>query len=176
MEITYFVHSTTLDNETGIVTGWDDSKLSLKGKKQAEELRSILDSRFDIVLSSDLGRAVETASIAFSPLLLDTDWRLREVNYGTLNKKPSGIVKQNLAQYVASPFPEGESYEDVAKRVSHFLDEIKLKHEGKRVALVAHQAPQLALDVLLYKKTWEQAFQDDWRNTGSWRPGWVHKY
>jgi len=40
------------------------------------------------------------------------------------------------------------------------------------VAIVAHKAPQLALDVLLKNKTWQQAFAEDWRKTKSWQPGW----
>jgi len=39
---------------------------------------------------------------------------------------------------------------------------------------VAHKAPQLALDVLLRNKTWEQAFTEDWRKKKAWQPGWEY--
>src|SRR3989338_2551417 len=47
-------------------------------------------------------------------------------------------------------------------------------HDGKHVAIVSHKAPQLALDVLLHGKTWEQALAEDWRKTKAWRPGWEY--
>lgn len=170
-KITYFVHSTTVDNEAHLATGWNDAPLSEKGRRQALELRDLVTERFDVVFSSDLLRARETATVVFAPLPVRTDRRLREINYGRLNGSPSGAVKRNLVQYVAAPFPDGESYSDVAERICDFLRDLTSGCDGK-IALVAHQAPQLALDVLLNGKTWEQAFRDDWRNSGAWKPGW----
>ncbi len=72
-------------------------------------------------------------------------------------------------------FPNGESYEDVKIRINDFLEFLKQNYDGKHVAIVAHKAPQLALDVLLKNKTWKQAFAEDWRNTHSWQPGWEYK-
>jgi broad specificity phosphatase PhoE len=176
MIITYFVHSTTTDNESGVVTGWEDSPLSEKGNKQAAELHSLTaDHPFDVVISSDSGRAIETATIAFNPLFLMTDWRLREINYGKYSKQPSHTVKGDLTKYINSPFPEGESYNDVLNRMVSLISDIKKYHQGKSVALVAHQAPQLALNVLIHGRTWEQAFQEDWRKTHAWQPGWTYE-
>lgn len=50
-------------------------------------------------------------------------------------------------------FPDGESYEDVKARISDFLTFLKQHYNEKRVAIVAHKAPQLALDVLIKGKT-----------------------
>ena len=47
-------------------------------------------------------------------------------------------------------------------------------YNNKKVAIVAHKAPQLALDVLLKNKTWEQAFVEDWRKRKAWQPGWEY--
>ena len=69
-------------------------------------------------------------------------------------------------------FPKGESYEDVKARIQGFLNFLKKEYDGKRVAIVAHKAPQLALEVILKGKTWEQAFADDWRKKKAWQPGW----
>jgi alpha-ribazole phosphatase/probable phosphoglycerate mutase len=73
---------------------------------------------------------------------------------------------------ITTPMPNGESYEDVKARVKDFLDEIRKDYEGKHIAIVAHKAPQLALDVLLKGMSWEEAFAKDWRKSGSWQPGW----
>ncbi len=102
------------------------------------------------------------------------DKRLRECNYGMFNAKSSEIVEPMQEKCITNQFPEGESYEDVKKRISDFLDFLKKKHDGKSVAIVAHKAPQLALDVLIKKKTWKQAFDDDWRKKKKWQPGWEY--
>lgn len=73
---------------------------------------------------------------------------------------------------VTSRFPNGESYEDVKNRVQDFLGYLSKNYDGKSVAIVAHKAPQLALDVLIKGKTWEQSFAEDWRHTKAWQPGW----
>lgn len=46
--------------------------------------------------------------------------------------------------------------------------------KGKHVAIMAYQAPQLALDVLLRDKTWERAIEEDWRSKKVWQPGWEY--
>lgn len=82
--------------------------------------------------------------------------------------------KENLRPYTKNPFPNGESYEDVEKRILSFLEFLKENYDNKNIAIVAHQAPQLALDVLIAGKTWEQAFNEDWRKTKNWKPGWEY--
>lgn len=176
VHITYFVHGTTLDNEKDLSSGWSDVELSELGKEQSLDLKKHLsDQRFDVVFCSDLKRAVDSAYLTFegvSPIVIDP--RLRECNYGTYNARPSDIVEPLQECSITEKFPEGESYEDVKKRIADFLEFLKINYTGKRVAIVAHKAPQLALDVLLRDKTWEQAFLEDWRKTKSWKPGWVY--
>jgi alpha-ribazole phosphatase/probable phosphoglycerate mutase len=106
------------------------------------------------------------------PIVIDS--RLRECNYGKYNGQPSAIVEPLAEQMISKKFPDGESYEDVKSRMSNFLNDLKARYDGKRIAIVAHKAPQLALDVLLKGKTWEQAFAQDWRKTKAWQPGWEY--
>src|SRR3989338_10986219 len=103
------------------------------------------------------------------------DKRLRECNYGDYNAKPSEIVEPMQEKMITDRFPDGESYEDVKARIKSFLQFLKENYNGKSVAIVAHKAPQLALDVLLKGKTWEQAFTEDWRKTHSWQAGWEYE-
>ncbi|MBI2970879.1 MAG: histidine phosphatase family protein [Candidatus Aenigmarchaeota archaeon] len=172
--ITYFVHGTTTDNERSLSSGWHDAGLSELGIRQSIELKKrIAGKKFDAVFCSDLQRAADSAQLIFDgtvPVVKDA--RLRECNYGAYNGKPSAIVEPLQERCIDRKFPEGESYEDVKKRVAGFLDSLKKNYDGKRVALVAHKAPQLALDVLLRKKTWQQAFAGDWRKKKAWQPGW----
>lgn len=176
VNITYFVHGTTIDNEQEISSGWKDVGLSELGIKQSEELKKQVDiKKFDVVFCSDLKRAVDSATLTFGniePIIQDK--RLRECNYGDYNGKPSEIVEPLQEKSVYKRMPNGESYEDVKKRMTSFLEDLRKNYDGKNIAIVAHKAPQLALDVLLKGMTWEEAFVSDWRKTKSWRPGWTY--
>jgi alpha-ribazole phosphatase/probable phosphoglycerate mutase len=176
VRITYFVHGTTTDNEQGISSGWFDAELSEFGVKQSIELRDrITDKKFDVVFCSDLKRAVDSAKLTFGGVVeIIPDARLRECNYGTYSAQPSKIVEPLQEKMIMERFPEGESYEYVKARIADFLAFLKEKYDGKSVAIVAHKAPQLALDVLIKGKTWEEAFAEDWRKTKSWQPGWEY--
>lgn len=176
VRITYFVHGTTVDNQNNVSSGWHDAELSELGRKQSQELKDqVKDKAFDVVFCSDLKRAVESAELTFKgvvPIIVDA--RLRECNYGKFNAKPSDVVEPMQEKCVSERFPEGESYEDVKTRVADFLSMLEKDYAGKNVAIVAHKAPQLALDVLLKGLTWEQAFDQDWRKRKAWRPGWEY--
>ena len=175
VEITYFVHGTTTDNESGKATGWLPGELSDLGVKQSRELGNLVkDSKFDIVICSDLKRAIDSAQLAFDgKYKIIQDSRLREANYGDWNGGDEHF-KNDLNKYISNSFLNGESYKQVESRMSDFLNYLKKEFDGKKVALVAHQAPQLAIEVLLNNKTWEEAIKTDWRKVGQWQPGWTY--
>lgn len=176
VKITYFVHGTTYDNEAGISSGWKDVDISEKGIEQSKALTDqVKDKKFDVVFCSDLKRATHSAELSFREIYpIVQDSRLRECNYGDYNGKPSEEVEPLQEKMIFDRFPNGESYEDVRIRIADFLSDLKKNHDGKHIAIVAHKAPQLALDMLLNGKTWEQAFNEDWRKTHSWQPGWEY--
>lgn len=176
VKITYFVHGTTTDNEKNISSGWFDVELSDLGIKQSIDLKeSVKGQHFDVVFCSDLKRAVHSAKLTFEgDVEIIQDKRLRECNYGEYNAQSSDIVEPMQEENITKRFPGGESYEDVKARIADFLDFLKANYDGKSVAIVAHKAPQLALDVLLNGKTWEEAFAEDWRKRKAWQPGWVY--
>ena len=177
MKITYFVHGTTTDNEAGIATGWIDGELSELGKQQSDELYTqIIDPSFSIVFASDLWRAVDTAQRVFSNTHeIRLDKRLREANYGDLNGKPH-TFKNNMQDFISSPFPNGESYQDVEVRIRAFIEDTKNElGSDAHIAIVAHEAPQLALEVIANNKSWQQAIDKNWRRTKSWQPGWIYE-
>jgi broad specificity phosphatase PhoE len=175
-KITYFVHGTTTDNEQEISSGWSDVDLSELGVQQSIELwDTIKDKHFDVVFCSVLKRSVHSAELTFKDTVkIIPDHRLMECNYGKYNAQPSIIVEPLQERYITRRFPDGESFEDVKNRMRDFLDFLKKNYNGKQVAIVAHKAPQLALDVLLKHKTWGQAFVEDWRKRKAWQPGWEY--
>lgn len=171
--LTYFVHGTTTDNEQELATGWLPGELSEVGRTQSAQLgEQVADQQFDVVFCSDLKRAVDSAQLAFgNKYKIIQDDRLRECDYGKLNGQPHSF-KDNLVDYIDEPFSGGESLRDVEARLEAFCTFLKDNYDGKHVAIVAHQAPQLALDVLLKNKSWQQAIKEDWRHTKAWQPGW----
>lgn len=172
----YFVHGTTTDNEQDLATGWAHGELSEIGRKQASELGQQAPQAFDVVFCSDLQRAIDSAHLAFGTRCkIIVDPRLREANYGDFTQKPADDFKKDLTKYIDQPFPGGESYKDIEKRIHDFLEFLKNSYKGKHVAIVGHQGPQLALDVLLKGKSWEQAMEEDWRHTKSWQAGWEYE-
>jgi broad specificity phosphatase PhoE len=176
MELTYFVHSTSADNESGLRSGWRDPLLSQKGKEQALSLRDYCeDLHFDTVFCSDLRRAVETAEVVFGHQTVIPDSRLREMNYGILDGSPASQFPRDELECIDRRYELGENCHDVEARVRLFIEEYILSARYERVAIVSHKYPQLALDVICNHVTWKEAIQADWRIAGNWQPGWLYK-
>lgn len=174
-KIIYFVHGTTTDNANKLCSGWKEAMLNDLGKEQAMNLGNISRERednFDIIFTSDLKRAIESSNIAFPEMNKITDNRLRECNYGDLDGKHKSLVIYE--EHINDPFPNGESLKDVEKRMRKFIEFIKENYKGKTIGIVAHRAPQLALEVITKGLTWEDAIDKDWRKTGDWMPGWYY--
>lgn len=176
VRVTYFVHGTTTDNQAGLSSGWKDCELSEIGIKQSEELkRQTKEKKFDVVFCSDLKRAVQSATITWGGIYpIVQDKRLRECNYGDMNGESSDEVEALMEKAIDTPFPNGESYKDVEKRMRLFVQDVFAKYPGEHVAIVAHRAPQLALDVILHGRTWKQTMDEDWRLKKAWKPGWAY--
>ena len=172
VKIIYFVHGTTIDNLEHKATGWNHGVLSEKGINQIIELKEQINlNEIDFAISSDLKRAITSAEYIFQDSKkIIHDKRIRECNYGDLNGKDSSLIKYE--NHINSKFPNGESLIDVEKRVRSFCNYLLKNYDGMKIALVAHRAPQLALDVIVKKLTWEQAIEQDWRKNKNWKPGW----
>ncbi|KZZ87402.1 Phosphoglycerate mutase 1 [Ascosphaera apis ARSEF 7405] len=82
-------------NQKNLFTGWVDVKLSEKGRVEAEragELLAAFEHKPDVLYTSRLSRAIQTANIALDKadrLWIDThrSWRLNERHYGKLQGK-----------------------------------------------------------------------------------------
>lgn len=169
----YFVHGTTYDNDSKKCSGWKQVELNELGKEQAKNLGKInSDIEFDVIFTSDLIRAIDSANIAFPDILKIQDKRLRECNYGTLDGEDRNLIIYE--EHIDKPFPNGESLKDVEARVRSFINDVLKNYKGKTIGIVAHRAPQLAFEVITKNITWQQANENDWRKTGNWQPGWKY--
>jgi broad specificity phosphatase PhoE len=173
VEIVFETHSTSVDNERGIATGWLHGELSETGKVNARALgERRRDAGIAAVFTSDLRRAVETAEIAFggSGIPVFEDTRLRECNYGELNGMPTARLEAERSCRIDVPYPGGESYRDVVERMRPFLDDLAAEHDGKRVVVIGHSATRWALDHLLEGTPLEELVDAPF----AWREGWEY--
>ena len=130
--------------------GLTDIPLNEVGEQQAKEANAFLKSfRFDAVYCSDLDRAVTTAKLALKDVFplesIQFDRRLRERSFGTYEGGPydkEDLPSEYRISMEADPenfkFPEGESLNEMEKRIRPFYDEILEKHPDETVLIVAH--------------------------------------
>ncbi len=147
--IIYFVrHGETEWNKKKILQGHKDSPLTLKGKKNAENLGKTLEKKkIEVIYTSDLGRCVQTAEIINKYLktkLVKTP-KLRERDFGSLNGKLNKEVEKMLDLFNPNEkAPDGESFNQLKNRVINFLKLLK-KKKLERVLIVAHEGTLRAI-------------------------------
>jgi phosphoserine phosphatase len=151
-------------NATRRWQGHADRPLTEKGREQAralaERLRHV---ELDAVYSSDLRRAADTAA-AVSNEVIELP-ALREVDVGSWSGLTRAEAEERFPDGVArwrEGFPgwdDGESYEEMTRRVLAAVLEIARRHEGGRVLVVSHGGPiralhatALGLDVHTYRR------------------------
>jgi broad specificity phosphatase PhoE len=174
VNVVFETHSTSVDNENGIATGWREGALSTTGREQAKELgERRRDDGLAIVFTSDLHRAVETAEIAFagSALPVERDPRLRECNYGSMNGRPRAELDTQRAQRLDEPWPGGESWRQAVARVAGFLEELRQERDGQRVLVIGHVATRWALDHAALGIPLEELVDAPFE----WREGWEYE-
>jgi len=169
-QIVFETHATTTDNEAGRATGWLPGELSQVGREQAAELgRRRRADGLDVVLTSDLHRAVETVRIALGdsvPVL--HDWRLRECDYGRWNGAPREQVLGDRSAYLDQPYPDGESWRQAVDRVAAVVDDVRARWPGRRVLVVGHVATRWGLEVAVDGARLEDLVTEDF----VWQAGW----
>lgn len=148
MKLLLVRHGQTDWNFTQRFQGHSDIPLNDTGRGQARSLAMRLSSQpFDVVYSSDLGRAFETANIlAAGKGEVKTDARLRELNFGEWEgltyyeieqKQPEKLATWEKDVYKNAP-PNGETVEQLSKRVQCALDDLHEMHSDQTMLIVAH--------------------------------------
>jgi broad specificity phosphatase PhoE len=142
-------HGQSQGNAEGRFGGHTDTPLSPRGRKQAQATASALVSeKFSAIYSSDLPRAIETASplAKLVGVPLETSDALRERSVGVMEGLTfEEAAEQHPEQYQAllrrdfeHVLAGGESYRQTLDRASRQLDEAIEQHKGGRIALFAH--------------------------------------
>ncbi|MGE9294945.1 MAG: histidine phosphatase family protein [Puniceicoccales bacterium] len=150
MRLIVIRHGETEWNVQHRYQGQQDSPLTAKGREQAEAVAERLAGfSFDRIVSSDLGRAVDTAKAIARQhpgVTWDKDVGLRERNFGVL----AGFTRAEAAKKfpveeegylhggVDYRIPQGESLRDVYLRAGETFDRLAETHAGKTVCVVTH--------------------------------------
>ena len=155
-QLTLIRHGVTAWNKTGQFQGHTDIPLSAEGQKQARVLAKHLakaTETVDLVYSSPLKRAVETAEIVFPQFEIIQDERLKEIHFGIFegHTQTENEASELWGKWYADPFkrkaPQGESYEDVRLRAVAWMESLP---ELERIVAVAHSGTiQMLLSYVL---------------------------
>ena len=142
-------HGETDANLHGILQGQSDTELNTLGIRQAQCTADRLKGdHFDLIYSSDLSRAMKTASAIAAPhgLPVNPLRALREWDLGNLQGHNGEELRGRYPEVMAAfksetedvPVPGGESRFQFHQRVFDCLDEMSDRFAGKRLLLVTH--------------------------------------
>lgn len=140
MEV-YLVRHTRVKLLKNICYGQTDVELADSFEDEYIELEKKIPDRNNMVCySSPLTRCKKLANKLFENKF-QTDLRLMELNFGSWeNKTWDEIGKDSFdiwhSDFVNNPIPDGESYQQLSKRVISFWEEIKLSQ--KNIVLISH--------------------------------------
>lgn len=141
-------HGETEANKRGILVGSSDVPLNDTGRSQCALLAGRMRQEPpDLIFSSPLQRAVETALLVFGKdARIVTDSRLREFHFGQWEDL---AFKEIAARYPElwhnwvhkrqdTPIPGAEDFTDFARRLSTFCTDTIARHPGQTLAVVSH--------------------------------------
>jgi broad specificity phosphatase PhoE len=135
-------HGETPPNRRGLLLGRADPSLTESGDEQARQLAMALPVP-DLVISSPLRRARDTAAAFGRPVELDERWI--ELDYGELDGQASSAVPDDVwASWRAdSSFapPGGESLAALSSRVRAACVELSAAAAVSTVVVVTHVSP-----------------------------------
>lgn len=148
-------HGETENNKTKRLSGWIDTALTEKGLEPTaaalEKLKTL--PKIDAIYASDMGRAFITAYVIACGLKFTDEIvrkpGLREVNYGDAANMPSSEAYQKYPRLDRDTHytpPNGESLDQMQKRVFQTIAEIDAQHQNATLLIVAHSGVMAALN------------------------------
>lgn len=139
-------HGQTANNKSKTFSGWVDTPLTPQGVQDAQSTAAKLaDIRFDVITSSDLGRAFITAYLisrqqGYTDEVLRSD-KLREVSYGDVGQmsiEKAQAIYPGLDTETNFIAPNGESLGQMQQRALKFINRLDEQYNGKNILLVTH--------------------------------------
>lgn len=146
IEITFVRHGETDANAASIWQGQGEAVLSALGRNQAVGLRDrIRAEAFDVVLSSDLNRTLQTAELAGLEAVPDPVWREMDIGAweGLTREEAEDAFPGEMARILAGD-PDvlmggGESWSSFSARIDDAVADLVARTPvGSRVLVMAH--------------------------------------
>ena len=143
----YFIrHGQTETNKEHKLQGRSDIPLNETGREQAASAAAWFRSQgitFDLVYSSPLTRAKDTAGIIAPGKQIHTDERIIEIDYGIYEgmnlDHPSPELTAFFADFIHNPAPEGmEALSHIIERFGEFLEDIRPQVENRNILISTH--------------------------------------
>lgn len=168
MKLYLIRHGQSLANLHNIVQGQLDMDLTDEGYEQAQKLgERFQNNELDHIYASPLRRAYLTAQAINQhhnkEILVDE--RLKEVSNGVEEGRQTKRIPEEInIQYTTNPdfkFDEGESMNEVIKRIKPFYEQLLEKHKGENVAVIVHGGVIRAFLALHHKI--EELNQDNYK-------------
>ena len=139
-------HGQTEQNNRKLLTGRANYQLNETGISQAREAGAWIQENgihFDIVFSSPLDRALDTAALAAPGVEMRVDERLIEMEFGPYEGMdltwPAPEVITFFRDFEHNPAPEGmEPLKEVTARLGALLEELKPLAKEKNILLSTH--------------------------------------
>lgn len=146
-------HGETENNRAKRLSGWIDTPLTENGLEATTKVITKLSNiPFEEIYSSDSGRAFITAYFIARGLGFSKEIRrnpgLREVNYGDAANMFSSEAYERYPGLDSDTHfipPNGESLDQMQRRVFEAIDEIDRKHQNVNILLVCHSGVMAAL-------------------------------
>lgn len=168
MQHIYIVrHGQDTDNAAFILNGHRDTNLTDLGRQQAKEVASkLLDKQIDVIYSSPLKRAYETALIIAEQIKVPvtTDQRLIERSFGILTGRPVSEIPffatKTLQGDKVLYFTEADGSEDFPStlhRAKEVLSDITSQHPDKNILIVTHGDIGKMIRAAYHNWYWESA-------------------
>lgn len=156
MKVFLVRHGETYANCEKKFAGWTDTKLTPKGIEQGKKASEKVDmSHIDVVIASDLSRAVDTATYIKknSELAITQIPSFREMYFGewedlTLDEmrvSDETSVAAWWADYLNYQTPNGESLQGMYDRVTEGYEKMLNNYKGKNILLVSHSGVMRAI-------------------------------
>lgn len=131
-----------------------DSPLTSRGRSQVLRLRTLFQKLGpEIIVSSDLGRCLETARILAPDLEILTSPSLRELDFGEWDGRTSGSCRrrdrERFDEWMRDPWatrtPGGECLRQLWIRVRRCVASLVHRFKNRKLAIITHAGPIRAL-------------------------------
>jgi broad specificity phosphatase PhoE len=144
MKIYFSRHGESVNNKMNIIGG--DCSLSENGRNYSNNLKEYFKDTKDLkILTSKLKRTIETVEEIDTPKkhleelneIYSGDFE--NLNLDFVQKKYQSIYTYRNEDKINRSYPNGESYNDLQKRVNKVLEKLDLNNDGT-LLIISHQA------------------------------------